>query len=91
MKNPRVPAVVRKRPQRASGRSPGRFLSAADSLSSDLASHRGPHKFRRVNDEPFEYAIRQGRFGDEFVKLLDGSCLRRPVKARDGWPKNDDK
>jgi hypothetical protein len=36
-----------------------------------------------VNGEPFEYAIQQGRFGDEFVKLLDGSCLRRPLVADD--------
>ena len=33
--------------------------------------------WQRVNDEPFEYAIQQGPHGDEFVKLLDGSCLRR--------------
>jgi hypothetical protein len=36
--------------------------------------------WRRINNEPFEYAIQQGRHGDEFVKLLDGSCLRRPAK-----------
>lgn len=36
-------------------------------------------EWRRVNDEPFEYAIRQGPIGDEFVKLPDGSCLRRPL------------
>lgn len=35
-------------------------------------------QWRRVNDEPYEYAIQQGPHGDEFVKLLDGSCLRRP-------------
>lgn len=35
--------------------------------------------WRRVNDEPFEYAIQQGPHGDEFVKLLDGSCLRRSL------------
>lgn len=34
-------------------------------------------RWQRVNTEPFEYAIQQGRFGDEFVKLLDGTCLRR--------------
>lgn len=39
-------------------------------------------QWRRVNDEPFEYAIQQGRVGDEFVKLLDGSCLRRPIESR---------
>jgi hypothetical protein len=33
----------------------------------------------KVNDEPFEYAIQQGSHGDEFVKLLNGECLRRPV------------
>lgn len=36
-------------------------------------------EWRRVNHEPFEYAIRQGPNGDEFVKLPDGSCLRRPL------------
>jgi hypothetical protein len=40
-------------------------------------------QWRRVNAEPCEYAIQQGRFGDEFVKLLDGSCLRRPLVADD--------
>lgn len=35
----------------------------------------------RVNDEPFEYAIQQGPHGDEFVKLLDGPSLRRPLPA----------
>jgi hypothetical protein len=34
--------------------------------------------WRRVNDEPFEYAIRQGPHGDEFVKMPNGDCLRRP-------------
>lgn len=38
-------------------------------------------RWQRVNDEPFEYAIQQGPHGDEFVKLLDGSCLRRAVSA----------
>jgi hypothetical protein len=33
----------------------------------------------KVNDEPFEYAIQQGPHGDEFVKLLNGECLRRPL------------
>lgn len=37
--------------------------------------------WRRVNDDPFEYAIQQGPHGDEFVKLLDGSRLRCPVDA----------
>jgi hypothetical protein len=37
----------------------------------------GEIEWRRVNGEPFEYAIQQGPCGDEFVKLLDGSCLRR--------------
>lgn len=31
----------------------------------------------RVNDEPFEYAIQKGPHGDEFVKLINGTCLRR--------------
>lgn len=39
------------------------------------------YQWRRVNDESFEYAIYQGRHGDEFVKLADGSCLRRPIPA----------
>jgi hypothetical protein len=36
-------------------------------------------QWRRVNDEPFEYAIQQGPHGDEFVKLISGSCLRRSI------------
>jgi hypothetical protein len=36
-------------------------------------------KWLQINDEPFEYAIQLGPHGDEFVKLLDGSCLRRPI------------
>lgn len=36
-------------------------------------------RWQRVNDEPFEYAIQQGQFGDEFVKLLNGTCLRRAL------------
>ena len=32
-----------------------------------------------VNDEPFEYAIQQCPHGDEFVKLINGECLRRPI------------
>jgi hypothetical protein len=40
-------------------------------------------RWARVNGDPFEYAIQQGPFGDEFVKLLDGSCLRRPLVADD--------
>lgn len=31
----------------------------------------------RVNSEPFEYAIQQGPHGDEFVKLINGKCLKR--------------
>src|SRR5882672_3088620 len=34
-------------------------------------------RWQCVNDEPFEYAVQQGPHGDEFVKLLDGTCLRR--------------
>jgi hypothetical protein len=37
-----------------------------------------PITWRKVNDEPFEYAIQKGPYGDEFVNLLDGTCLRRP-------------
>lgn len=40
-------------------------------------------RWQRVNDEPFEYAIQQGQFGDEFVKLLNGSCLRRDCAPSD--------
>jgi hypothetical protein len=39
--------------------------------------------WRRVNTDPFEYAIQQGPHGDEFVKLLDGTCLRRPLPPQD--------
>lgn len=51
-----------------------------------MAADRERQKVRwqRVNGEPFEYAIGQGRFGDEFVKLADGSCLRRPI-SRVTW------
>ena len=42
----------------------------------------GDIQWRRVNDEPFEYAIQQGPHGDEFVKLLDGSSLRRPLEPQ---------
>lgn len=35
--------------------------------------------WRQVNESPFEYAIQQGPVGDEFVKLIDGSCLRRDL------------
>lgn len=34
-------------------------------------------EWRRVNDELFEYAVQRGGHGDEFVRLLDGSLLRR--------------
>lgn len=37
--------------------------------------------WRQVNGDPFEYAIQQGPHGDEFVKLLNGSCLRRPLQS----------
>lgn len=43
-------------------------------------TERSEIQWRRVNSEPFEYAIRQGPHGDEFVKLDDG-CLRRPIAA----------
>jgi hypothetical protein len=39
-----------------------------------------PIRWQRVNDESFEYAIQQGPHGDEFVKLLNGTCLRRPIE-----------
>lgn len=39
-------------------------------------------RWQRVNDDGFEYAIQQGVHGDEFVKLPDGSCLRRSSSAR---------
>ena len=41
-------------------------------------------KWARVNDEPFEYAIQQGQHGDEFVKLLNGTCLRRALSLVGG-------
>jgi site-specific DNA-cytosine methylase len=43
-------------------------------------------QWRRVNGEPFEYAIQQGPHGDEFVKLIDGSCLRRPFMGVERAP-----
>lgn len=36
-------------------------------------------QWRRVNDEPYEYAVQQGPHGDEFVKLSNGSCLCRTL------------
>jgi hypothetical protein len=39
----------------------------------------GSFRWQRVNDEPFEYAIKQGRFGDEFVKFPDGECVKRSM------------
>lgn len=36
-------------------------------------------RWSRVNGECFEYAIQQGPHGDEFVKLLNGACLKRAV------------
>lgn len=39
--------------------------------------------WRRINIEPFEYAIQQGPHGDEFVKLLDGSFLRRAIMTNE--------
>ena len=44
----------------------------------------GEVQWRRVNEEPFEYAIQQGPHGDEFVKLSDGTCLRRPLPPSNG-------
>ncbi len=38
----------------------------------------GDIQWRQVNGEPFEYAIQQGRHGDEFVRLASGECLKRP-------------
>jgi len=38
-----------------------------------------PFEWRRVNGALFEYAIRQGPHGDEFVKDADGQLLQRPV------------
>jgi hypothetical protein len=35
-----------------------------------------------VNDEPFEHAIQLGPHGDEFVKLLNGECLRAIQRAK---------
>ena len=36
-------------------------------------------QWTRINAEPFEYAVQQGRFGNEFVKLANGTCLRRAI------------
>jgi len=38
-------------------------------------------RWQKVNTEPFEYAIQQGPHGDDFVKLLNGECLRRPTQC----------
>jgi hypothetical protein len=38
-------------------------------------------RWGRVNSDPVEYAIQRGPHGDEFVKLLDGSCLHRPLSS----------
>lgn len=35
-------------------------------------------RWGNVNGDGFEYAIQQGPHGDEFVKLMNGKCLRRP-------------
>lgn len=48
------------------------------------STSEGPEKqvrWARVNDEPFEYAIQKGPYGDAFVMLLNGTCLRRPCNA----------
>jgi hypothetical protein len=42
-----------------------------------------------VNDDPFEYAIQQGAHGDEFVKLLNGTCLRRALSPRNSVSEAD--
>lgn len=50
----------------------------------------GEIRWQRVNDEPYEYAIQKGPHGDEFVKLLDGSCLRRgPFRVVEIDPAHD--
>lgn len=36
-----------------------------------------PIKWRKVNEDDLEYAIQEGPHGDEFVRLLDSSCLSR--------------
>jgi hypothetical protein len=46
-------------------------------LRARVAELEAALEWRRVNDEPFEYAIRQGPHGDEFIKTTDGACLRR--------------
>lgn len=40
-------------------------------------------RWLRVNEEPYEYAIQEGLIGDEFVKLLNGTCLRRAIAKQD--------
>jgi hypothetical protein len=46
-------------------------------LRARVAQLEAALEWRRVNDEPFEYAIRQGQHGDEFIRATDGACLRR--------------
>jgi hypothetical protein len=48
--------------------------------------------WRRVNDEPIEYAIEQGPCGDEFVKDSNGYCVSRPSDCGNighPWPGED--
>jgi hypothetical protein len=51
----------------------------------------GIYDWRQVNSEPFEYAITKGPHGDEFVKLADGTCLRRKIQNRLDDKKQSDK
>jgi hypothetical protein len=59
-----------------------RVLSPSSAPPAYMASEA--IRWQRVNDEPFEYAIQQGPNGDEFVKLLNGSYLRRTLPGEPG-------
>ncbi len=48
------------------------------------SSGSGEVLWARVNDEPFEYAIQKGQHGDEFVRLLNGWFLHRPIAPAHG-------
>ena len=64
----------------------GIFLETVPMTDPTQATRADQVRWQRVNAEPFEYAIQQGPHGDEFVKLLDGSCLRRPAQSQNSAP-----
>jgi hypothetical protein len=62
-----------------------RFQPKSEASIPGSASPSGEQiRWGRLNDEPYEYAIQQGPHGDEFVKLLNGECLRRAHKSTEG-------